>query len=163
MFRSGFESVNVDYTNWYNFVPTNYYENSCVYMYLSIGTSGSWVNTNCGGTATRHYICSHEGSTNTWDASYASPTLAPTASAVDPKYCPPDYHYSEQLGECFKYVDTRRTWNAARNDCMSSYHGNLLEIPDAAKNAKVYNLFKVNTDTMWIGFNFDKNKQSWSW
>ncbi|XP_069118507.1 uncharacterized protein [Argopecten irradians] len=67
-------------------------------------------------------------------------------------------------GHCYRYMDTRVTWDAASADCSSTNGGHLVVILDQSTNNFISSLpFSSTTYQIWIGFTDKDQEQLWKW
>ncbi|XP_060062445.1 uncharacterized protein LOC132543008 [Ylistrum balloti] len=67
-------------------------------------------------------------------------------------------------GQCYRYVNSRVTWDVARADCSSRNGGHLVVILDRSTQDFISSLqFPKYTQQVWIGFSDRKREQAWTW
>ncbi|XP_072021893.1 snaclec alboaggregin-A subunit beta'-like [Amphiura filiformis] len=74
-----------------------------------------------------------------------------------PGVCQPEWQ-----GNCYKYVDSPRSWSDADNYCINQYGARLVSIHSAEENSFVRGL-NASAHWPWIGFNDLVNEGSYRW
>ncbi|CAK8681517.1 unnamed protein product [Clavelina lepadiformis] len=133
----------ITYTNWNEFEPNGYYDDTCVEVSSSTETAGKWADTYC--TDQKYFTCYAMRSSSYPDT---------TTPSVD---CPTGY---VRWGDaCYKLVKQESTWDVAQAACQQEGSDvYLASITDVYEN----NLFKswfwkdiTSSDSVWIGLLFN--------